>query len=168
MLENAIREFQLPHGMFHVEKYFCINPKTGLYERTPFEIIEFPNAYVNVGGALLLDKLIGGSGTVLSNANANIGIGDSSTATAAGQTDLQAASNKTYKAMDATFPSRSGQVMSWRSTFATGDANYAWNEMALFNGNNPPTAIMLCRGVSSMGTKTSAAAWVATYTITVP
>ncbi len=166
--KKAQREFSLPHGVFRIEKYFCVNPKTGLLERKPFEVLEFINAYTNVGGAILLDKLIGGAGTVYSNANAFLGVGDSSTANAASQTDLQAATNKTYKAMDATFPSRASQVMTWKATFLTTDANYAWNEMALFNGNNPPTAIMLCRGVSSMGTKTSAAAWVANYTITVP
>jgi hypothetical protein len=162
MLEKIFR-----HGLFRIEK-FHHDWKSGLMLPEPFEVVEFRNAYVNVGGAILLDKLIGGAGTVFGNANAFLGVGDSATATTAAMVDLQAAANKLYKAMDATFPSRAGQVMTWKSTFGSADANYVWNEMALFNGNNPPTAVMLCRGVSAMGTKTAAASWVATYTITVP
>jgi len=155
------------HGIFQVQK-FHLDEQTGLLLPEPFEVLHFPNAYVNVGGALLLDKLIGGAGTTFGNANAFIGVGDSAAAVAVAQTNLQAATNKVYKAMDATFPSRVGQVMTWRATFLSTDANYAWNEMALFNGSNPPTAVMMSRGVSAMGTKTSANSWIATYTIAVP
>lgn len=131
------------------------------------DLQEFPNLVVNTGGAIMLDLLIGAGGTVFSNANANIGIGDSSTAAAVGQTDLQAASNKLRKAMDATFPSRSGQVMTFKSTFATTDANYAWNEIALFNAAS--TGTMFSRAViASPFTKTSALSITATYTLTCP
>jgi hypothetical protein len=101
------------------------------------------------------------------NLNANIGIGDSATAAAVGQTDLQAASNKLRKVMDATFPSRSGQVMTFKSTFATSDANYAWNEIALFNAAS--TGTMFSRAViASPFTKTSALSITATYSLTCP
>lgn len=90
-------------------------------------------------------------------------LGDSSTAAAAGQTDLQAASNKTWKAMDATYPTAgTSQQAVFRSTFATGDANYAWNEFAVRRSTG---TLLLNRGVSSMGTKTSAGTWVATVTM---
>lgn len=157
--ENSFR-----HGIFRIEKFQC--DEDGLPVGDPFEVLEFENAYVNTGGALLLDLLIGAGGTVFNNANANIGVGDSSTAVAAGQTDLQAATNKLRKAMDATFPSRSGQVMTWRATFASGDANFVWAEIALFNASSAGT--MLSRIVQAMGTKASGTSWVATYTITVP
>lgn len=155
-----------PHGIFRIEKYFCRNSKTGLLEPKPFEVLEFLNAYTNTGGALALDLLAGAGGTAFNNANAYIGSGDSSTAFAASQTDLQAATNKLRKAMDATFPSRASQVMTWRSTFATSDANWVWNEIALFNASSAGT--MLARIVASMGTKTSSVSYVASYTITVP
>jgi hypothetical protein len=45
------------------------------------------------------------TGTGWNNANAFLGVGDSSTAEAATQTELQAATNRFYKAMNATFPS---------------------------------------------------------------
>lgn len=157
-------ELEFPHGIFRLEKFKC--DKNGNPIDDPYEVLEFINAYVNSGGALLLDLLIGGGGTVFSNANAHIGVGDSNTAVAAGQTDLQAASNKLRKAMDATFPSRAGQVMTWRATFASADANFVWAEIALFNASSAGT--MLSRIVQAMGTKASGTSWVATYTITVP
>ena len=133
----------------------------------PHDVQEMRNAYMNVGGALLLDLLIGAGGTVYSNANANIGIGDSATAVAASQTDLQAGANKLRKVMDATFPSRASQLMTFKSTFATGDANWVWNEIALFNAAAAGT--MLCRAlVASPFTKTAGLSVVATYTLTVP
>lgn len=164
---GVFTEFQepsFPHGIFRIEKFQC--DKDGELTGDPFEVLEFENAYVNTGGALLLDLLIGAGGTVYSNANAHIGVGDSNTAVAAGQTDLQAASNKLRKAMDATFPSRAGQVMTWRATFGSADANFVWAEIALFNASSAGT--MLSRIVQAMGTKASGTSWVATYTITVP
>jgi hypothetical protein len=143
-------------------------------EDEPFDVVESGNAYVNTGGAALLDILTGsGTGTAgqantfFNNGNAYIGVGDSAAAVAASQTDLQAATNKLRKAMNATFPSRAAQVMTWRSTFATTDANWQWNESALFNASSAQT--MLCRAlVGSPFTKTSALSIDAIYTITVP
>jgi len=142
----------------------------------PVDIIEYDNAYVNVGGAALLDILIGSgtstadqANTFFSNARAAIGVGDSATAVAAGQTDLQAATNKLRVAMNATFPSRASQVMTWRVTFSTAQANWQWNETALFNTTTAATGSMLCRAlVVSPFTKTSALAIDALYTVTVP
>lgn len=157
-----VKEIGLPHGIFRIDKY------EGEYQdgAVPFESLEFPNGYTNTGGALLLDLLIGAGGTVFSNANANLGSGDSSTAFAASQTNLQAATNKLRKTMDSTFPSRASQVMTFKSTFLTTDANWVWNEVAIFN--DPTAGTMLARSVGSYGTKTSAASWVLSYTLTVP
>lgn len=106
----------------------------------------------------------GAGGTAFNNANSYIGVGDSSTAFAATQTDLQAASNKMRKAMDATYPTNAANVLTFRSTFATGDANFAWNEWGIFNASTAGT--MLSRKVESLGTKTSAQSWQITCTIT--
>lgn len=114
------------------------------------------NALVNAGAQLMLDKLIGAAGTVFDNTNARIGVGDSSAAVAAGQTDLQAATNKLRKAMEATFPSRSGQTMTWKASFGAAEANFAWNEWAIFNAASAGT--MLNRKVESLGTK-AAGTW---------
>lgn len=159
---------ELPHGWFKVEKFDARVLRSGreIVAPDPFEVLEVMNGYTNTGGALMLDLLIGAGGTVFSNANAYLGSGDSSTAFAASQTDLQAATNKLRKAMDATFPSRSGQVLTFKSTFATTDANWAWQEVTIHNASSVGT--MLARSVSSLGTKTSAASWALTYTLTIP
>jgi hypothetical protein len=131
----------------------------------PWEVIEGEgNILVNAGIALMLDKLIGAAGDVFSNANAHIGVGDSSTAASATQTDLQAATNKLRKAMEATYPSRSGQTMTWRSVFGAADANFAWAEWAIFNASSSGT--MLNRKVESLGTK-SGGSWQLTVSITI-
>lgn len=127
-------------------------------------------AITNVGAILAASCIIGTADgspvTPLNAANAYIGLGDSSTAFAAGQTDLQAAFNKVRKGMDATYPSRSSNVLTFRSTFSTSDANYAINEFGTFNASSSGT--MFSRKVdSSLGTKTSAQTWVVTVTLTV-
>jgi hypothetical protein len=105
-----------------------------------------------------------GTGTAFNNANAYIGVGDSSTAFAATQTDLQASTNKMRKAMDATYPTSSTNQMVFRSTFSTGDANWAWAEWGVFNASSGGT--MLSRKVEALGTKSSAQAWQFTVTLT--
>lgn len=108
---------------------------------------------------------VGAAVTAFNNANSYIGVGDSTTAFAAAQTDLQAASNKLRKAMDATYPSGGANVLTFRSTFATTDANFAWQEWGVFNASSAGT--MLDRKVESLGTKTSAQTWQFTVTLTV-
>jgi hypothetical protein len=113
----------------------------------------------------LATTTIGAAVTAFDNANAKIGAGDSTTAFAAGQTDLQAATNKFRQGMEATYPQRSANVLTFRALFATGDANYAWQEWGVFNAASAGT--MMCRKVESLGTKTSAQSWQMTATITI-
>ncbi len=146
----------------------------------PFDSTEIDGNLLMYGGAgVQWQTLIGnGTGTAgqaltwFNNANAAIGVGDSTTAAAATHTDLQAATNKLRKAMDATYPvhadgTTSGAAsIAFRSTFATGDANWAWQEWGVFNSPTAATGRMLNRKVESLGTKTSAATWVLTVTLT--
>lgn len=122
------------------------------------------NILTNAGIQVLLDLFIGAAGTTFSNANARIGVGDSSTAAAASQTDLQAATNKLRKGMEATFPSRSGQTLTFKASFATGEANFAWNEWAVFNA--AAAGAMINRKVESLGTKASGT-WTLEVAITI-
>lgn len=132
----------------------------------PTEIRLSRNILVNTGLTDIGNGLTSsGLATPYTNANAHLGVGDSSTAAAVSQTDLQAASNKLRKAMDATFPTVSNGVYTFRSTFGTSDANFAWQEWAVFNASS--TGRMLNRAVASLGTKTSAASWQFTITITI-
>lgn len=119
----------------------------------------------NAGRDVIAAMLIGESTTDFTNANAHIGVGDSTTAFGVTQTDLQAATNKLRKAMDATYPTRSGNVLTFRSTFTTAEANFAWQEWAVFNAATAGT--MLNRKVEALGTKASTQSWQITVTDTV-
>ena|SRR3569833_2336507 len=122
-------------------------------------------ALTNLGFIEHLKGLIGEAGFVpLNGSNTYLAVGDSSTAFSAAQTDLQAASNKTRKGMDAGYPLRSGNVLTVRALFGQADANYAWNEHALFNASTAGT--MINRKVESLGTKANTQSWLLTVTIT--
>ena len=106
----------------------------------------------------------GGVVTAFNAANAHIGVGDSATAFVSSQTDLQAATNKLRKAQDAGYPTQAANVLTFRATYGTAEANWAWNEWGVFNANSGGT--MLNRKVESLGTKTSAQSWQITATVT--
>lgn len=118
----------------------------------------------NTGAILAAQALMNDSPVFLNSSNAHLGVGDSSTAFAAGQTDLQASSNRLRRAMEAGYPTRSSGAITLRSLFGTGDANWAWQEWAVFNASSGGT--MVSRRVESLGTKTSAQSWQLTCTIT--
>lgn len=131
----------------------------------PYEVIEGEgNILVNAGINLVWNLVAGAGGTAFSNANAHLGVGDSTTAAAASQTDLQAATNKLRKGMEATFPvTGSNQKIQLKSSFGTSEANFAWNEWASFNASSAGT--MLNRKVESLGTK-STGTWNLTVDVT--
>lgn len=135
----------------------------------PDEVVEIAgNLLLNAGITRLLNLLAGAGGTAFNAANCRIGVGDSSTAAAASQTDLQAASNKYYKLADTV--TVSAQTVTVVATFGSAVANFAWAEWGLDNGTADSasgTAPMLNRKVASAGTKASGATWVATATITI-
>ena len=121
---------------------------------------------LNEGLQELIDVICGlGSPTIWDNSNARLGVGDSNVAADPSQTGLQAASNKTYKAMDATYPQRSDQTAEWRATFGSADANYAWEEYTVVNAASD-TGKNLNRKVSSKGTKSSGETWTLSLQIT--
>ena len=108
---------------------------------------------------------IGEAVTPFDAANAHIGVGDSNAVFAATQTDLQAATNKLRKAMEAGYPSRSGNILSFRALFGTAEANFAWEEWGVFNAAT--AGVMMNRKAEPLGTKTSAQSWQLTVDITV-
>lgn len=132
----------------------------------PFEVSEVEgNLLLNEGITRLANLLIGGGGTAFNNASAYIGVGDSSTAAAATQTGLQAAVNKLYKAMEATYPQIASQTVTWRSVFGSADANFAWEEFTVANGSSDASE-NLNRKVSSQGTKASGQVWTLDLAVT--
>ena len=122
-------------------------------------------ALTNAARDLIAQALIGEAFTSFANANARIGVGDSSIVFGASQTDLQASTNKLRKAMEAAYPTRASNALTFRSIFGTSEANFAWNEWGVFNAASGGT--MLNRRVASLGTKTSAQSWQVTVTVTV-
>jgi hypothetical protein len=117
-------------------------------------------------GALEIARMImNDTPTVFNNANARLGVGDSTTAFAVGQTDLQAPTNKMRKAMDATYPTRATNVLTFRATFSTSEANWVWNEWGVFNAASGGT--MLNRKVENLGPKGSSQSWELTCAITI-
>lgn len=124
------------------------------------------NLLMLVGADALWDGIQGRAVAAFNNANSRLSVGDSTTAAASNQTDLQAVTNKLRKLMDAGFPTHTGgtAVSVYQSTFATTDANWAWQEWGIHNA--AAAGVMLNRKVESLGTKTSAAAWVLAVTLT--
>ena len=122
----------------------------------PYEVIEGEgNCLLNTGIDEIWDLVTGavsGADHIYDNAHAQIGVGDSTTAADATQTDLQAASNKTYKAMESGFPTSTTQKATFKSSFGSDDANYAWNEWVV---KQSTSAKCLNRKVESLGTKSS-------------
>lgn len=121
-----------------------------------------------IAAALIADVSV----TLFNNANAYIGVGDGTTVFAATQTDL-VGTNTLRKAMSATYPSRTGAAISFRSLFGLTEGNWAggWQEWGVFNGSGAGTAgptgvIMLNRKVENLGVKTSSEQWQITATIT--
>jgi len=113
-------------------------------------------------GALAIAKLVMGDaqtiwGPASSGSTPTLGVGDSTTAFAKAQTDLQAATNKFRKLKDSGYPTRSGSTVTVRATYATSEANYAWQEWGVFNA--AAAGDMLQRKVESLGSKTSAQSW---------
>jgi len=108
--------------------------------------------------------------TYFNNANAYIGVGDSTTAAAATQTDLQAASNKVRVGMVATYPQHTdgttsgSATITFQASFGSAVGNFAWQEWGLFNGASGGR--MLNRSVTSLGTKGSGSVWVFTVSLT--
>jgi len=141
---------------FEAETYHSTLPPVSVFEN---------NLLLNEGIAELWDICATGSGTKFDNANAYLGVGDDNTAASASQTGLQAATNKLYKAMEATYPQRSAQTVTWRSVFGTADANWSWNEFTVANGNSD-AADNLNRKVEAEGTKAAGQTWTLDLEIT--
>jgi hypothetical protein len=126
----------------------------------PIDTYEGTNVVSTNGKGLLLDRLFGITATAVTS----MGVG--ATAAAAAAADTQLGSTPTILAFDA-LPIRASLVVSCIRTFATGEANISWNELAMFNGTVNGTSIMLNR-IAPIGpfAKTSAVSIAATCQVT--
>jgi hypothetical protein len=142
---------------FRLSKYYeDIEPYRGREDEfhqlfMPYEVMEGEgNCLLNTGIDEMWDLVTGVSANHFNNASAQIGVGDSNTAADPSQTDLQAATNKTYKGMESGYPTSASQKATFKASFGVSDANYAWNEWVV---KQSTSAICLNRKVESLGTK---------------
>jgi len=143
----------------------------------PYDVLTIPGNLLMYGGASLIWQCLIGNGTstagqALTYANASnayLGVGDSATAAAASQSDLQAATNKLRRGMNATFPAHTDGLASgnasiqFQATYGSADANFAWAEWGLFTASSGGR--MLNRKVEALGTKSAGNVWVLTVTL---
>lgn len=123
------------------------------------------NLGLNEGLQELVDIICGlGTPTKWDNANGRLGVGDSSMAADAAQTGLLG-TNKTFKAMDSGYPSRSAQTAEWRATFGSAEGNHGWEEFTVVNAADD-AGKNLNRKVESKGTKASGETWILSVKIT--
>lgn len=143
------------------------------------------NLLLNEGISMLLNVALAAvsnqtAGNRWNAADSFIGVGDTATAEAATQTELSgaaAATNRFYKAMNATYPLKPGsngaQSVDWQSDFATTEANFVWNEWTIASLTTGASGAgfltgttNLNRKVASLGTKTTGT-WTLTGTVTI-
>jgi len=174
----------LEHGRWlctwHLKKYHKLDIDQIAPDTVPDEEMVVRKNLLMYGGVSCLWECLIGNGTTtagqnltyFNNGNAAVGVGDSSTAAAATQTDLQSASNKTRVGMNASYPQHtdgvtsSANTITFQSSFGSGTANYAWNEVAVFNSTTAATGRMLNRLVQSFGSKNSGT-WAMTVQVTI-
>lgn len=118
---------------------------------------------LTTAGLNFITQAVTGAGTPFNASNARLGVGNGTTAFAVGQTDLQGAS-KFRKVLDSGYPAVNGATIALRTTFAQGEANFAWNEWGIFNAATG--GVMLNRVVESNGTKQNNQTWILDVSIT--
>jgi hypothetical protein len=132
-------------------------------------VVVHENLLVTGGINLMLLHLIGDTNlTAYTSGSAVIKVGNSTTAAASGDTDILGGSNA-ESAMDAGFPTVSITTATWKATYTSLVANFAWEEVAVKNaaGAVSQAVRILNRKVQSFGTKASGSTWTMTLTLTI-
>lgn len=118
-------------------------------------------------GAIAMASLFCGDTaiTAFDTSHSRIGVGDSSTVYAANQTDLQASTNKLRKVLDSA-PVRTNNSIDYVVTYSLSEANFAWNEIGLFNSSSGDY-MATRRTLTGFGTKPNTEQWSVTITLVV-
>lgn len=143
----------------------------------PYEVsVVDGNLVTTAGWTRLCSLMIAGGGQAATNTSARLGAGDGAGTAAAGDTDLSASAGSTHRwfqVMDATFPSASSNVLTFKATFGTADGNFAWNEFGIdigtptvSSGNTVAATLLNHKTSIAQGTKASGQTWAATATLT--
>lgn len=140
----------------------------------PFETVDAgANLWTTVGWTRLFNLLTNQGATQAFDAtHTRVGVGNGTTAAAVGDTDLSAAAgstNRYFNLVDAA-STVSTNTNKWTSTFATGNGNFAWNEWGIDQGTAGGTTVTApffnhAVPAGGLGTKTSAASWAFTVTL---
>jgi hypothetical protein len=157
-----------------VQKTGNKNPDADTLNRfvKPYESITVEgNLLTTVGLNRLTNLLIGGGAQSLTATAVRLGVGDDATAAAVTDNDLSTTTNQYYRVMDSTYPTQANDVVTFKATFGTSDANFAWNCWGIDVGTPTVTssgtvsALLFNRKVASLGTKSSGT-WTLTTTVT--
>ncbi|MBA7700446.1 hypothetical protein ES703_109160 [subsurface metagenome] len=123
----------------------------------PFEVIEMEgNCLLNTGINEMWDLITGvvsGAEHIFDITSAKIGVGDSADEEDATESGLQAATNKCHKGMESGYPTSLTQKATFKASFGSADANYAWNEWVVQHTGD--AGIALNRKVEPLGTKST-------------
>jgi len=121
---------------------------------TPYEVIEQKgNCLLNTGIDAIWDLVMEDDSTnYFTEAETYIAVGDATVAANATQTDIQATANSKYVVMYTSYPTTGTQAINFKASFGAEDANFDWEEWAVFETRNN---ISLNRKVESLGTKTT-------------
>lgn len=134
------------------------------------------NLVTTAGLNRLTALLMAAGGQALTATATRLGVGNGSGTAAVGDTDLSAAAgaaNRQFNIMDGTYPQQANGVFTARATYATGDANFAWNEWGLdvgtptvANGTTVAALLFNHKTSAALGTKASGS-WTLTVTVTI-
>jgi len=170
--EFGIPRIEGPLGQIMLERF------------TPYETVHTEgNTLTRLGRKRLIDRFVETASNVgIKSTTGRIGTGNSATAAVDTDTDLGASagsSNRQFQMLDSSPTVGSGAssgVVTCVSTFGTGVGNYAWQEWGIDGGTASGTTVtsdtnttpgLVNHKITSLGTKTSAASWVFTVTITI-
>lgn len=161
-------------------EYLGYEPNSADFERMrikPNDAVDVPGNQLTTAGLDRITKLITATSSPLAmgTTTSRTGVGNGVTGVAVGDTDLSAAAgsaNRWFQIMDATYPQQANGVITCKSTFASSDGNFVWNEWcwdigaATVVSGNTVSACMVNRKIASLGTKAPGASWVFTTTVT--
>ncbi len=135
------------------------------------------NLLTTAGLQRITNLIIGAGGQALASARTAVGVGATATAANVADTVLGANTGSAwYQATDST-PTAVNGVLTFVSTFASADGNFAWAEWSVSAVASAITATathaslgttpqIINHKIASLGTKVSGASWVFTATIT--
>lgn len=137
-----------------VEKWLDTANKLAGFE--PDEVVvDTQNIILDSGANEMLKLISGTGGTPFDATNGYIMVGTDTTSENASQVGVLATgSNRASARIDSGYPSVSGRQVTYRASFGDNEANFAWNEASIMNGNGT-NAVSMNRKVSPLGTKTT-------------